>query len=86
MALWQTLLAAEAPATVLVGHSMGGAVATRAAAGVVRLNRLPTPFTAPANNLQKQSVFAVLSGNASKLGDLFEDPMSLRACRRRRQG
>ena len=36
-AAWQQLFGAEAPATVLLGHSMGGAVAVRAAASKVCL-------------------------------------------------
>ena len=36
-AAWQHLFGAEAPPTVLLGHSMGGAVAVRAAASKVCL-------------------------------------------------
>ena len=36
-AAWQQLFGAEAPPTVLLGHSMGGAVAVRAAASKVCL-------------------------------------------------
>ncbi len=43
---WQQLFGVEAPPTVLLGHSMGGAVAVRAAASKVCL-MLSSPLTLP---------------------------------------
>ena len=42
MAVWQAVLGKEAPPTVFVGHSMGGAIATWAANRQVRPRLLPT--------------------------------------------
>lgn len=44
VALWEQMLGDESPATVLVGHSMGGAIATRAAGTLVRLQPMITDY------------------------------------------
>ena len=48
VAVWQAVLGEEQPPTVLVGHSMGGAIATRAAG--LQVNLIPAGFGQPEDN------------------------------------